>query len=173
VKRHVILAVLLGLLVTPFVALATGPEVDPAPGVNDPLGGALGRLGDALRAIFLPRQAQPTEEPMAGTVWKWQATLSANDSRLDVPTPARYTIEFGEDGRLFVRADCNTGFATYRRDGLRLEIGAIAVTRASCPPDSLDQAFLRQLAETDRAIRDGERLVLLLRDGSGSMIFVP
>lgn len=88
-------------------------------------------------------------------------------------TPERYTVQFDADGRLAVRADCNTGFGSYRLDGSCLSLGPVALTRALCPPDSLDQQVLSQLAAVRGVRRDGERLVLLLEFDSGSMVFAP
>lgn len=113
------------------------------------------------------------EPPITGTVWKWQVTQFSDDRRIAVPAPERYTIQFGEDGRLSVRADCNLGVGAYRREGGRIDIGPLALTRAACPADSLDGPFLAQLERVTGVTRDGDQLVLLLSFDSGAMIFVP
>jgi heat shock protein HslJ len=172
-KWGAVIIVLGTLVMLPLVARADGPTIEPLQGTTDPYQSALARLADILRTVFGPPAPRPLDAPITGTLWKWQTTIFSDDRRVETSTPERYTVQFGDNGRLTVRADCNTGFGSYRRDGERLSIGPVALTRALCPPDSLDQQFLAQLEAVRGVSRDGERLVLLLALDSGSMIFAP
>jgi META domain len=63
------------------------------------------------------------------------------------PEPARHTLEFGADGRVAVRLDCNRGSATWQaqpaaqggppRASGQLLMGPLATTRAMCSQYSL------------------------------------
>jgi len=105
-----------------------------------------------------------------GQVWAWQS-LSGADA-IEVATPDRYTVAFGEDGRYGIRADCNTGQGGYTFDGNRLVINSGPMTRAACPPGSYGSRFVALLGEVASVTRSGDRLTLTLTDGS-SMQFEP
>jgi heat shock protein HslJ len=87
--------------------------------------------------------------PLAGTRWQLVSIQSMDDAQGTVrpSEPARYTLEFGADGRVAVRLDCNRGSATWQaqpaaqggsdRASGQLLMGPLATTRAMCPPDSL------------------------------------
>jgi heat shock protein HslJ len=91
----------------------------------------------------------PPASPLAGTRWQLVSIQSMDDAqgRVRPPEPARYTLEFGADGRVAVRLDCNRGSATWQaqpaahggphRASGQLLMGPLTTTRAMCPPDSL------------------------------------
>jgi heat shock protein HslJ len=91
----------------------------------------------------------PPPAPLAGSRWQLVAIQSMDDAQGTVrpPDPGRYTLEFGADGRVAVRLDCNRGSATWQaqpaaqgrphRVAGSLLLGPLATTRAMCPPDSL------------------------------------
>ncbi len=91
----------------------------------------------------------PPASPLAGTRWQLVSIQSMDDAQGTVrpPEPARYTLEFGADGRVAVRLDCNRGSATWQaqpaaeagphRASGQLLMGPLAITGAMCPPDSL------------------------------------
>ena len=58
----------------------------------------------------------PPASPLAGTRWQLVSIQSMDDAQGTVrpPEPARYTLEFGADGRVAVRLDCNRGSATWQ-----------------------------------------------------------
>ena len=53
-----------------------------------------------------------------GSVWRW-TTLTGTDA-LDVADPSRYTLEFAEDSRYTLRADCNQGAGSYKLEDNQL-----------------------------------------------------
>jgi heat shock protein HslJ len=115
-------------------------------------------------------QEDVTISPPTGQVWAWQS-LSGSDP-IEVATPEHYTLDFGEDGRYGIRADCNRGQGGYTFDDGRLVINPGPMTMAACPPGSYDSRFLALLSEVETATRSGDRLTLELTDGS-SMLFEP
>lgn len=101
---------------------------------------------------------------LAGPVWQWQAPQAGASF-----APERYTLQFMDDGRVLVRADCNRGSGRYTADASgRLTLTPVALTKMGCPAGSLDTAFVRALGEVQAYRIEGEALRLTLRDG-GSM----
>lgn len=68
---------------------------------------------------------------LTGTSW---SMLDINGA---IVSGAEYVIEFGQD-RLSGSAGCNRFAGSYRRDGDRLIVGALAVTRMTCPPPRME-----------------------------------
>jgi len=102
--------------------------------------------------------------------WRLES-MEIGGSTTAVPDPDRYTIRLAADGRLGVRADCNTCAASYVLTGRSLSIpAAMACTRAFCGTSSLDTAFLSALggpremdvSDTNMALR-GPGVVLRFR----------
>jgi heat shock protein HslJ len=119
-----------------------------------------------------PRGSDPREAGrLVGITWCWRGTLM-NDGANFVPAdPNRYTIHFTSDGRTAVRADCNRGTGTYVLRGQTIEISRLGMTKAMCPPGSLDQRFLMNLGQVAiYSVRDGV-LLLDLKFDSGTMRF--
>ncbi len=118
-------------------------------------------------SIVLCEQAETSvTKPLTGTVWQWR-TERLEDS-------SNYTVEFLADGHIAIQADCNRGrasFQTFGENGLR--VGGSAMTRAACPPGSLERAFLEQVVSSSSYAFDGENLVLYPVVEPGTMIFTP
>ena len=97
-----------------------------------------------------------------------------SDDTTVIPTDAsRYTLAFKPDGTVGVRADCNRAGGTYTVRGNAIAIRVSHMTRAMCPPASLDGTFLRDLdAAAIFFIKNGE-LFLDLKFDTGTMRFSP
>lgn len=118
-----------------------------------------------------PPMAAPGDAQLTGTLWSWQRTLMSDDARFVPDAPERYTLRFDPGGRVEVRADCNRGSGAYTLDGDALSFGPIAITRAMCPPESRDAAFLKGLQNVSGHLFRSNELVLTLKYDSGSMFF--
>jgi hypothetical protein len=77
-------------------------------------------------------------------VWQWQATRMNDDTSRAPADPAAYTVRFGANGTISVKADCNAALGTYRVDGNGIEIVVGPMTLAECPPGSLSGSWLRR-----------------------------
>jgi para-nitrobenzyl esterase len=110
-------------------------------------------------------------DSIVDVTWEWVGFTTPVE-QVTVDAPDRYTIQFGRDGRLAMRADCNRGMGSYTvTPDRRLTLGAIALTRAMCPEGSLSDRFAK---EVGRAaiwfMRDGD-LYLDLPMDSGTLRF--
>jgi heat shock protein HslJ len=110
--------------------------------------------------------------PLTGTVWEWAALLKTRPpTQSVVPDPSSYTVVFGADGQMLIKADCNNAQATYVLENDTLAITLGAVTRAACPPGSLSNDFLTNLSKVGSYVMDGGDLILSLTETNDSMIF--
>jgi heat shock protein HslJ len=121
--------------------------------------------------------AQPTvsadEVRLTQSVWLWTRTEYGDGSVLQSPDPNNYTVAFMQDGRVAIRADCNTGSVPFTVDGAELTIQPGIMTLAACQPGSQGSMFVRDLMQVATFVFDGPQLVLNMRLSSGNMIFVP
>ncbi len=111
------------------------------------------------------------ESRITGKVWQWVQSLYNNDSK-NVPNQTEnYTIQFLEDGKINVKADCNRKGGVYSTDGKRISIEITHSTMAACEEGSLEESFVRDL--TGSAIfffKDGD-LYIDLKYDTGTMKF--
>lgn len=103
--------------------------------------------------------------------WKWQRTIYNNDTRSQPPDSSRYTILLMPEGHLSLHLDCNAGGGRYTLDGSSIVLEVTHTTMAACPPESLAQQFMKDLAAARIAfMRDGYLYLDLMYD-SGTMKF--
>jgi heat shock protein HslJ len=104
---------------------------------------------------------------LAGTSWQLVRFEGGDDAVLAPDDRAKYTLDFGADGRLAARIDCNRGRGTWTSKGSSgLELGPLALTRAQCATGSLHDRIVRQWSNiTSYVIRDGHLFLALMADG--------
>lgn len=117
--------------------------------------------------------ALPTATPLptlVGPVWQWVSSTFKDGTVLAPGDPTRYTFQLLGDGNALVQADCNFGTGSYQESGSSISFGAIGTTKMACPPDSLDSAFLAQLANAAAFTVEGSQAALSLKDDAGTML---
>lgn len=98
-----------------------------------------------------------------GKIWELQ---SLNGT--DIEDPEQYTLMLTENG-LTMKADCNTVLGDLTLNPFSIE--TTISTRAMCPEDSLDTAYLNALNATHlMSISNGE---LILQSNDGQLRFTP
>jgi heat shock protein HslJ len=108
-----------------------------------------------------------------GPVWKWKFSRYSNDTQSVPPDPDHYTLQLLPEGNVSVRADCNRAGGVYRIEDHQITMDITHSTMAACPPDSLEQDFIKDLnAAAIYFIRDGTLFIDLKYD-SGTMEFLP
>lgn len=135
----------------------------------------------AVLALLLARAASgQTPTPpgiaadLAGTSWRL-VRFQGGDGKTLIPSdPAKYTFEFGADGRLAVRIDCNRGRGTWKSPGRgQLAFGPMAMTRVGCPPDPFTDRLGRDVGLLrSYVLRNGHLFLSLMADG-GTYEFAP
>ena len=105
---------------------------------------------------------------LQGTTWRLLKIQSMDDTAFTPDEPDRYTLTFGADGRVSVRADCNRGTGSWQSEsGSQLTFGPIAATRALCPPGSISDTFLAQFQWVrSYMMQDGHLFLATMADGA-------
>jgi heat shock protein HslJ len=135
------------------------------------LGGRILMIDIANGATLFFTRAETTQAILTGTTWTWQGTQTPVE-KITVPNPLKYTLTFLADGTVQVRADCNTGTGSYTVEGNTLTFGPnFAMTRAMCPPGSLDTKFMQSLVGARTYKVEGNNLAIGLVADSGTMLF--
>lgn len=86
-----------------------------------------------------------TTGTLVGPVWQWVETLYNNDAKAIPPRSENFTVQFGADGTVKVRADCNRKEGRYSGAEQRIAIKITHSTRAACPENSFEEQFVRDL----------------------------
>ncbi len=97
------------------------------------------------RLVPVAESNKEEDSRIIGTVWQWVQTLYNNDSKNVPAKPENYTIQFLEDGKINVKADCNLKGGVYSTDGKRISIEITHSTMAACEEGSLEEPFVRDL----------------------------
>jgi len=115
----------------------------------------------------------PSPVGLVGPVWQWVQTLYNNDTKTIPPRSENYTVQFGADGTVKVRADCNRKGGTYSLQAQQIAIEITYSTRAACPEDSLEEPFVRDLmGSAIWFMKDGDLFIDLKYD-TGTMRLKP
>jgi len=114
-------------------------------------------------------QTSPQDAAAAldGTSWQLVKFQSSDGKTLTPDDKAKYTIAFGNDGRVSARIDCNRGSGTWKSAGPnQLQFSLMATTRAMCPPGSLYDRIVKDW-ELVRSytMKDGHLFLALMADG--------
>lgn len=113
-----------------------------------------------LVAVFGCNENPVSPSDLKGATWRLVLIERAGTPLITVLDPSRYTIQFLENERVSVRADCNTCGGSYALTGTAFSTGALACTKAFCGATSLDGAFVEGLASARSLARKGSRLTI-------------
>ena len=116
----------------------------------------------------------PLTSGIAGSAWELVEFQSMDDAQgITRPVPGqRYSVQFAADGTASFQLNCNRGAARWTAVPAQgsgegtLTFGSVALTRAFCPPPSLDTRLAQHL-EFVRSyiIHDGVMSMSLMADG--------
>lgn len=132
--------------------------------------------GKQLAAFLAGRQPADStpSSPLAGTSWQLVKFQSMDDTTVTPDNGAKYTIEFGANGQLTARVDCNRGRGTWRSPGpSQIELGPLALTRAQCPAGSMHDHIVRRWEFIRSYVIRNGHLFLAMKADSGIYEFEP
>jgi para-nitrobenzyl esterase len=134
------------------------------------IGSVLGVVVAYGCAQLAPSQPQR----LAGTSWQL-VKFQGGDGTVRTPDDrTKYTLAFADDGIFTVRFDCNRGRGGWKSLGPnQLEFGAMAMTRAACPPGSLHDQLVKHWAYVRSYVFKGGHLYLSLMADGGIYEFEP
>jgi para-nitrobenzyl esterase len=111
---------------------------------------------------------------LGGTSWRLVQFGGSDGTTLTPDDRAKYTIQFGTDGNVTARIDCNRGRGTWTSPGpSQIRLGALALTRAMCPPGSLHDRMVRDWSDVRSYVLEGGHLFLSLMADGGIYEFEP
>lgn len=117
---------------------------------------------------------------LTGTTWRLHDIQSMDDAQGTTrPQPDRvYTMRLMPDGRAAFQLDCNRGSTSYTVGTSEPGRGAItfdnvAMTRAMCPPGSLDSRIARDMGDVRSYTLQGDTLSLRLMADGGIYVWKP
>ncbi len=113
---------------------------------------------------------QASDAGLKNTVWRWQSSESAT-GKIPIDKPENYQIEFMADGKIGVKADCNTGGGSYTTEDNNISFTGIFTTKMFCGEKSLDARFLRGLESARNFRVEGNTLSIGAESENGTMKF--
>ncbi len=123
---------------------------------------------------FKPPGGSAPGSPLANTRWRLVEFQSMDDAQgTKRPSdPSRYTMRLRGDGTVAMQLNCNRATGTWSATASgdlnsgAFEFGPLAVTRALCPPPSMDESIAAQ-ARYIRGylLKDGRLYLSLMADG--------
>lgn len=124
-----------------------------------------------LVAACVPAAGTVNPAQLEGREWSL-LNIQYPDGEVATPDFGEYTADFnGSEDRLYVRADCNQGSASFEAnpDG-SLVLGPLAQTMMACPPGSMGSEYALQLGMASSFGFEGGYLYLTTQDGV-SLVF--
>ena len=120
--------------------------------------------GAPAATIARARIASPS---LAGTSWQLVKFQGSDGVTLTPDDREKYTIAFGATGQLTAQIDCNRGRGRWESSGSnQLQVGPLALTRATCPAGSLHDQIVKQWSFIrSYMVRDGHLFLALMADG--------
>lgn len=117
---------------------------------------------------------QSAKASLGGTSWRLVKFQGGDGTVLVPDDKSKYTLAFEPDGVMSARIDCNRARGGWKSAGPnQLEFGAMAMTRAQCPPGSLHDQIVRQLPHVRSYMLKDRHLFLSLMADGGIYEFEP
>lgn len=170
-------------LLTVVTALVVFVGCDEPPEPTEPVAAEpMAAAPDTMAAVADTLNTPPS---LAGTQWRLIEFQSMDDSTEQPQDTVLYTLSLGADGRVAMQLGCNRGTGTWSAEpgpGVGSEpdvesgtiaFGPMAVTRALCPPPSMDEQIARDMDFVRGYYLRGDTLSLSLMADGGLYRWVP
>src|SRR5215510_4579000 len=105
--------------------------------------------------------------PLTGTSWQLIRFQGPDERTFEPDDKSKYTITFGNNGRVTARVDCNRASSTWRATATgELQFGSWSRTSAKCGPKSLhDQIVTEGAAVRSFTIKEGHLFLSGMESG--------
>jgi len=127
-----------------------------------------------------PPAASASAVSLTGSNWRLVEFRSSDDAIgvIRPDDPAKYTMSLAGDGRVSMRLNCNRANGPWSskassQDSGTFTFGNLAMTRALCPPPSLDQQIARDAGFVRSYLLRGGNLYLNLMADGGTYVWSP
>ena len=127
--------------------------------------------GILLSALFAGCSDNDDDPSSLFGLWQLQYFDLNDGTDVVVDDPSMFTIEFGTDGRVSIKADCNRCNSSFTADDTTINFGLLACTRAYCGDDSHDRDYEVVFVGT-RTYRIDEGQLLIDYE-EGALVFSP
>jgi heat shock protein HslJ len=117
---------------------------------------------------------KPHISDLTGTSWRLVEFKGSDDTVLKPKDRNKYTVVFGDGGRLSAVVDCNQGHGSWYSDGPgHVTFGPLGLTRMLCPKEGekLDGNLETQWENVTSYVLKGGRLFLSLKTDAGTYEF--
>jgi heat shock protein HslJ len=128
-------------------------------------------LGLSVITLGCGNDGPTAPSDVSGNTWRLVGLQEAGDSTTTtVRNPERYSVTFGNDGRMTAISDCNSCGGSYTIAGSTLTVSGLACTKVFCGDISVDPRFTAIL-ETARTIDFTGSHDLLIHGVAGTLRF--
>ncbi len=131
-------------------------------------------LSMLIAALGWGNAAQSATETLSGTTWRLVEFRGGDGQILKADEVSNYTVEFRTDSTVALGLDCHRGRGTWvSRSASQLELGPLALTRATCPQAALRDQLAKHWASIHSfALRNMHLFLSSTADG-GTYEFEP
>jgi heat shock protein HslJ len=122
----------------------------------------------SIALTFVTEQSASSQDALSGTSWQLVRFQAPDERTFTIDDKSKYTINFGRNGRVTARVDCNRASSTWKVKAKgELQFGSWSRTSAKCGPGSLHDKIVTEGANVRNfAIKDGH-LFLSGMEGGG------
>jgi heat shock protein HslJ len=114
-----------------------------------------------------PSGAGPT---LPAGVWQLVRIEYMSGKVVTIDKPESYTVQFASDGRLSVKADCNSGLGAFQAGPEQLTISGVGMTKMACPAGSQGDLFVGSLANAASYRLEAGELTITLKYDGGDLV---
>ena len=130
--------------------------------------GAIFAVSFSSAFAFAPLQKSSGKNPLSGTTWQLVKFQGPDERTFSPEDRSKYTISFGNNGRVTVRVDCNRGSSTWKlgSGSGELQFGSWSRTSAKCGSGSLHDQIVREGADVHKFdLKDGRLFLFGMPNG--------
>ena len=131
-------------------------------------------VGCATPRAEARRPSQTAPAAIVNTTWAWTTLITSEDRpAIRIEEAGRYTLALQPDGSLSGLADCQRFAGAFNVEGTAISVKMSVSDPPDCPGSSYARQYLGLLSQVATYTTDARGLILHLRAGGGTMVFLP